>query len=289
MRSIIKLTFQEILSKRIFLITIIMTLVFLAFYGVANHYAAEGVADSLRNMGGNSGADMIRAQVGNQIVSLGLNFSSMIVALLAILSSVGSIAGEIDNHQIDTLLARPLRRRSMVLGKFIGLGSMVAGYTIFLFIGILLINQWVGGNIAVPLDYGAAVKAGVLFALTPLPVIAAALWLSTRLSTINGGVILIVMYGVGLVGRMVEQVGNLLDNQSLINTGIISSLIFPFNVLTQKTNTLLLGSNEFSSLLGGGPLSSGSTEPSNLMLVYGAVYTILLLVGAIHHFSRRDV
>lgn len=286
MRSIIKLTFQEILSKRIFLITLIMTLVFLIFYGVANHYAGVGVANSLNNLG--AGVSTLQAQAGGQMISLGLSFSGMIIALLAILSSVGSIAGEIDNHQIDTLLARPLPRRSMVFGKFIGLGSLVAGYTLLLFVGILLINQLVGGVIAASLDYGAAVKAGILFILCPLPIVAAALWLSTRLSTINSGVILIVLYGAGLVGRTVEQVGNLLNNQSLINTGIITSLIFPFNTLTQKASTILLGS-DYSSMFGGGPLSGGSSEPSNLMLVYGAIYTILLLLWAIHHFSRRDV
>ena len=41
MWTISKLTFKEILSKRIFLITMIMTLVFLALYGTGIYFAGK--------------------------------------------------------------------------------------------------------------------------------------------------------------------------------------------------------------------------------------------------------
>ncbi len=287
MLSIIRLTVQEILSKRIFAITLFMTLAFLVLYGVANHYAAEGLIQALHGI--DTGRSTIQSQISMQIVIMGLSFSSMIVALLAILSGVGAVAGEIENHQIDTVLARPLGRSSFVLGKFGGLGLLVAIYALILFIGILLINHWAGGTVAAQLQLAAMVKAGVLFALIPLSIVAVALWLSTYLSTINSGVILIVMYGVGFVGRMIEQVGSLLNNQALLNTGIISSLIFPFDALTRKVNAILLGTDGSAAMLNAMTSGGGSSEPSNAMLVYGLAYTLFFLLLAIRHFKHRDV
>ncbi|WP_018305892.1 ABC transporter permease [Desulfitobacterium hafniense] len=284
MLSIIKLTFREILSRRIFFITLLMTLAFLIFFGVTNHYAAQGFIQAMH--GFDSANTVIQSSISSQIIMMGLNFSSMILALLTILSTVGGVAGEIENHQIDTILARPLPRRSYVLGKFLGLGTVVVVYALSLFVGVLLINQLTGGDIAARLEPSSVIQGGLIFVLSPLLIVAAGLWLSTRMSTINSGIILIILYGVGFVGGLVEQIGTLLTNPSLINTGIVSSLIFPYNALFRKTDALLTDSgNSAMAMFNGG----AGSEPSNLMLGYGVFYTVALLFWAIRHFEGRDV
>lgn len=284
MLSIIKLTFREILSRRIFFITLLMTLAFLIFFGVTNHYAAQGFIQAMH--GFDSTNTVIQNSIRSQIIMMGLNFSSMILALLTILSTVGGVAGEIENHQIDTILARPLPRRSYVLGKFLGLGTVVVVYALSLFVGVLLINQLTGGDIAARLEPSSVIQGGLIFVLSPLLIVAAGLWLSTRMSTINSGIILIILYGVGFVGGLVEQIGTLLTNPSLINTGIVSSLIFPYNALFRKTDALLTDSgNSAMAMFNGG----AGSEPSNLMLGYGVFYTVALLFWAIRHFEGRDV
>ncbi|SHN75390.1 ABC transporter permease [Desulfitobacterium chlororespirans] len=284
MLSIIKLTFREILSRRIFFITLLMTLAFLIFFGVTNHYAAQGFIQAMH--GFDSTNTVIQNSIRSQIIMMGLNFSSMILALLTILSTVGGVAGEIENHQIDTILARPLPRRSYVLGKFLGLGTVVVVYALSLFVGVLLINQLTGGDIAARLEPSSVIQGGLIFVLSPLLIVAAGLWLSTRMSTINSGIILIILYGVGFVGGLVEQIGTLLNNPSLINTGIASSLIFPYNALFRKTDALLTDSgNGAMAMLNGG----AGSELSNLMLGYGVFYALALLFWAIRHFEQRDV
>lgn len=284
MLSIIKLTFREILSRRIFFITLLMTLAFLIFFGVVNHYAAQGFIQAMHGFDGTNA--IIQNSIRSQIIMMGLNFSSMILALLTILSTVGGVAGEIENHQIDTILARPLTRRSYVLGKFLGLGTVVVVYALSLFVGVLLINQLTGGDIAARLEPSSVIQGGLIFVLSPLLIVAAGLWLSTRMSTINSGIILIILYGVGFVGGLVEQIGTLLNNPSLINTGIVSSLIFPYNALFRKTDALLTDSGSSAMAMFNGGTGS---EPSNLMLGYGVLYTLTLLFWAIRHFEGRDV
>ncbi len=285
MLSIVKLTFREILSRRIFMITLLMTLAFLVFYGVGNHYAAKGIVESLHGMQDSS---IFRDAVSTQLVNMGLNFSSMIVALLAILATVGAISSDIESHQIDTMLARPLRRQSLVVGKFFGLSMLVILYALALFIGILLINRFIGGDVAAQIEFIDGMKATLLFILSPLPIVAAALWMSTRLTTINGGIVLIVMYGMGFVGGLIEQVGSLLSNQALVNTGIVSSLVFPFDALFRKMSAILLNTGGALPMMGSGSFAS-SAEPSNLMLVYAVVYTLGFLYFSIRNFTMRDV
>ena len=289
MRTIALLSFKEILYKRIFLITLLMTLVFLTFYGVANHYASDNIAQDMANGGSTPMEKMQLSFLSTQFLNVGLYFSSFITALLAILATVGSISVEIENHQIDTLLARPLRRSSVVLGKFLGLGLLMLAYATFLFAGILLINQVFGGLIAVEITLVNALSGCMYFVMQPLIIIAAALWLSSRMSTINGGVVLIILYVTSFIGGFLEQIVAITGITALINIGIISSLLFPTDSLFRKmTGTLAAQDDSPLAFIADGPFSNLS-EPSDLMIAYALLYALLALFFAARKFAKRDV
>ncbi|MGB8956927.1 MAG: ABC transporter permease subunit [Tumebacillaceae bacterium] len=289
MRTIALLSFKEILYKRIFLITFLMTLAFLTFYGVANHFAADNIAQEMSNGGNTSMEKMQLSFMSSQFLNVGLYFSSFITALLAILATVGSISLEIENHQIDTLLARPLRRSSVVLGKFLGLGVLMLAYATFLFAGILLVNHVFGGLVAAEVSLVNALRGGMYFAMQPLVIIAAALWLSSRMSTINGGVVLIILYVTSFIGGFLEQIGAITENTALINIGILSSLLFPTDSLFRKmTGTLMVQDDSPLAFVAQGPFSNLS-EPSNLMIAYAVLYALLALFFAARKFAKRDV
>jgi ABC-type transport system involved in multi-copper enzyme maturation permease subunit len=289
MRTIALLSFKEILYKRIFLIALLATVAFLIFYGVANHFAAGKIAEEMANKPQSTMANLQNAFLASTFLNMGLYFSSFITALLAILATVGSISGEIESHQIDTLLARPLRRSEVVIGKFIGLGGLLVCYAAFLFTGILLINQMTGGVIKVDLTLANSVQGGLYFVLQPLVIVAVALWLSSRMTTINGGVILIIMYVTAFVGGFVEQFGVAFQNVALQNIGIVSSLIFPTDTLFRKmTGTLVAADNNPIALATQGPFGNLS-EPSGLMIGYAVVYGLVTLMFAMRKFGKRDL
>jgi Cu-processing system permease protein len=289
MRTIALLSFKEILYKKIFLITLLMTLVFLTIYGVANHYASGSIAEDMANGGSTSVEKMQLSFLSSQFLNVGLYFSSFITALLAILATVGSISVEIENHQIDTLLARPLRRSSVVFGKFLGLGLLMLAYATFLFAGILLINQVFGGLIAVEITLVNALNGCMYFVMQPLVIIAAALWLSSRMSTINGGVVLIILYVTSFIGGFLEQIGAITGIKALINIGILSSLLFPTDSLFRKmTGTLAAQDDSPLAFIADGPFSNLS-EPSDLMIAYALFYALLALFFAARKFAKRDV
>ncbi|MFY0542620.1 ABC transporter permease subunit [Brevibacillus sp. H7] len=289
MWPIVKISYREMLSKRIFSITLLMSLAFLLLYAVAVYFAAGQMSDML---GRRSTADLIMEQgfISTQLLGVGLYFGSFITALLAILSSVGSIAQEIDSHQIDTWLARPLPRRTYLVGKFIGLGSLLVVYAAAMFAGIILTNQLVGGEVlAVDVTAGQILKAAGLFVLQPVILVSVALFLSCTASTVTGGIVLIILYGIGFIGGFIEQLGALMEKAELVNIGIISSLVFPIDALFRKMTILLFDQPDNPLSLAAQGLFGSLSAPSDAMLVYTVLYGAVALWLAVRTFVARDV
>jgi Cu-processing system permease protein len=290
MITIAKLSFKETLYKRIFLIALLMTLAFLIFFGAANHYASKESAEQLSFAGVEVGQVLLENTfIATQVLSVGLFFANFITILLTILSTVGSVSGEIESHQIDTLLVRPLKRRDLILGKFLGLSGLMMCYSLFLFGGVILMNQLFGGLIAVHLSSLQILKAGLLFMLLPLIVASLALWLSARFTTINGGIILIVLYGISFVGGFLEQFGAFLKNQALENIGILTSLLFPLDALFRRVTVFLFDVADSPLSFASQGMFGSINPPSGAMLVYSVLYGVVILFFAVRKFSQRDV
>ncbi|NRR21845.1 ABC transporter permease subunit [Brevibacillus sp. MS2.2] len=288
MWPIIKITYREMISKRIFTITLIMSLAFLLLFGLATGYAVKEMKDML----GEAGVErLLEKQVlSTQMLGMGLYFGSVITALLAILSSVGSIASEIESHQIDTWLARALPRYKYVLGKFFGLASMLGLYALLMFTGLLAINQWVGeGMLAVQVDASQILKASAFFVSMPIILVCVAMLLSSITTTVTGGIILIILYGISFVGGFIEQLGAVFSNSSLTNIGIISSLLFPADSLFRQATLSLFDSADDPLSFASQGIFGTTSPPSTAMLIYTILYGVVALGLSIRVFQKRDV
>lgn len=288
MWTISKLTFKEMVSKRIFLITIIMTLVFLALYGTAIYFAGKETPGA----GANAGTQVILMQqfVASQLMGVGLYFSSFIIALLAILSSVSTISGEVSSHQIDTWLMRPISRARFVLGKFIGLAFLLISYAIGLFFSIILIHQGIGAEwMALDIKPMQILKAVSVFAIQPFVLIAFGLFLSTRMTTLNAGIVSIILYGAAFIGGFIEQFGALIEKMTLVNIGIVMSLVFPIDSIYRKMTILLFDTSDNPLSLAQGGMFTSISNPSNVMIWYALLYGVLIVLFSIYSFKKRDV
>lgn len=290
MWAISKLTLREIISKRIFLITIIMTVVFLALYGTAIYFAGKEMPNE--GPGSTAGPEIVLMQqfVSSQLLGAGLYFSSFIAALLAILSSVSAISGEVASHQIDTWLMRPISRTQFVLGKFFGLTLLMVLYVAALFFSIVLIHQGIGAEWMM-LNLGAEqlIKAVSVFMLQPFVLIAFGLLLSTRMTTLNAGIVSIVLYGAAFIGGFIEQFGAILEKATLINLGIIMSLVYPVDSIYRKMTDLLFNTSDNPLAFAQGGMFTSISAPSNALVWYAALYGIGVLGFAIYSFRKRDV
>ncbi|ADL07639.1 ABC transporter permease [Thermosediminibacter oceani] len=280
MITVMKYSFKEMLNKRALLLVIVLTLVFLTLYGYGLKEAYKDLPRS----------PVIAVTLSSQLISIGLYFAGLIIAFLVVLSSVGALSADIESGVMQAVLVKPVKRWEIVVGKFLGIGAMISLYGIVLFFAIIFLNKFFGARMIFSpsnLFYSA-----LLFILSPIILLSVSLWGSSRMSTLNTGIMVVMLYGFALIGGWMEQIGYLLSRnggsaQGLINAGIISSLILPIDVLYRKMNSLLFTTDGLSftvnNILGGG------YEPSIAMMIYSAVYPIFMLWMAVRRFSFRDI
>lgn len=275
MQAVALLTIKEIIRRRILLVTIILAVVYLALYATGVHYGYKDIE---------AHGGPLKVLIGAQFLALGLYFGSFIIAFLAVMAAVGAISSDIENGAILAIVPRPVRRSEIVLGKFLGYGLVLSVFAVIFYIAVLVIIR-INTGMSVPVRAGAL----GLFCLQPLVLLAVTLLGTTFLSTLANGVASFMLYSVGFVGGMLEQIGHLAGSQVLINIGILSSLVMPVDAIYRKIVYDLLSMSGVSySAYTLGPFGAAS-EPSIWMLFYTGLYLLFFLAMAVRVFSRRDI
>jgi Cu-processing system permease protein len=278
LRTIASLSLLEVLRKKVLIFAAALTIVFLGFYGTALHY----VGVSIRGMGTNPIASQIAIF---QMFSVGLYIGSFIVAFLAIFSAVGSVSSEIEDGSMYAIATKPIRRRDIVAGRFAGYSLMLAAYAGIYFTCLNLLVLWQLGK---PVSSGF-VPGMLLFMLQPVILLSVTILGSTRLTTFANGIVVIMVYALSIVGGMVEQVGVALKNESLVQAGIIASLIMPADATYRRMVAVLTPSGDLiAAVQQMGPFGAMS-RPSNAMLAYTFLYIAAVVYVAIRSFESRDI
>lgn len=280
MFTIVKYSFKEMFNKKALILVLLLTVAYLLLYGF-------GVREVYSH--GNTKSFYFMMMV-SQLISVGLYFGGFIIAFLVALSSVGAISGDIENGAMQAILVKPLKRWEVVMGKFLGIGAMIALYSAAFYTAVITLNKIFGATLRIPLSN--LVEGALLFVLGPIILLSVALWGSSRLSTLNTGILVVMLYGFAMVGGMMEQFGSMMkaageQSQGLINVGIISSLIMPTDVISRKMNSVLFSFGG-TNFLSGSPFGAAS-EPSIWMMIYIGIYMVAMLYMTISYFNRRDI
>lgn len=278
---IASLTFRETLRRRALLAAIVLTLGFLALYGYGSYYAFQDLAKS------DSLTGEMRTIATGEILLAGLFGVANIGALLAIFVAAGTIATEVEEGLLHAIIPRPLHRWEVVIGKWLGFALMVSLYVVVTGLATSLIIYWLTGYIAAQLPLGL-----LLIALKALLLLSLAMLFSTFLPALATGIVTFILYAVSNVAGMVEQLGYLIKNQTMINIGIISSLLVPSDSLWKMAASLIqppMAPGLLSTIRQAmGPFSVAN-PPSAWMGLYALVYITLAMVGALLVFNRRDL
>jgi Cu-processing system permease protein len=270
-----ELTFREARRSKILLTAGILGAAFIALYGVGFYFIYH-------DMGQYQNANQIVLNAGfNFVVMAGIYVVSFLGVMLAVLISVGSVSGEISSHTVQALAVKPLPRRAIILGKWLGLALMLSVYIILLGAGIV-IATWAISHYWLP----NALQGLLLIAFQALILLSLSVLGGTRFSTVANGVVAFMAFGLAFVGGWIEQVGALIGNETAVDIGIISSLLVPSEAMwkmaayaMQPPVTRMLGLSPFSM----------TTTPSPAMLFYAVAYTLALVVLAVVSFARRDI
>ncbi len=287
---IAKLTFREAVRRKALYGAIAMTIVFLVLYGWGIDVAMREMAQDA----GTAGIQRQAAEVGidttilavGQLFVAGLFAVSNIAGLLAIFMAAGTIAQEVDQGTLYAIVSKPVARWQVVVGKWLGGAAMLAVYVTVTSLAAAAIVYWRAGFLSDKLPQGILLliaKAALLYSITMLG--------SAVMPAITAGIVMFILYSVTNVTGLLEQVGQGLQIESLVQGGIFGGLVLPADALwrmaahtVQPPNPLLaLGIRTMI-----GPFMV-LHPPSLWMGFYALGYMAAALGAAIWRFSQRDL
>jgi len=277
MLIIAELTFREMRRRKIIWVALGLGVAFLTLYSVGFYFMFR---DMMRTPY-YAGRDLTLDTGFNFTVMAGLYVVSFLGVMLAVLTSVGTLSGEISSHTMQSLAVKPLRRGVLVLGKWLGLALMLATFIGFLAGGVI-IATWIIADYLLPY----ALPGALLIIFQALIMLSLCILGGTRLSTVANGVVAFMLYGLAFVGGWIEQVGAVVHNDTAVDIGIISSLLVPSEAMWKMAAYKM--QSPAVRALGASPFASPSA-PSMAMFVYALIYTIALVALAVHSFNRRDL
>lgn len=278
------MTWIEIVRRRIFLVTLLMTVFFFGIYILALHamVSTRGV--------GSSESLLDNYERALTFLGICLYVANLIVAYLSIFSAAGTISAEIESGLLLAILPRPIRRWRVYMGKWLGYctWSMVYGLVVF-WAAVLIIHFY----FSFPIDSAAMWKACGVFELIPATLVSLTTLGSIYFPALGNGIGMTLLVGVSMIGGFIERVSPSDAQTAMDKIGLITSLILPSNAAYYRVMSEMLGPNaaffsstEVNNQLG--PFGGGPT-PSNAFLVYIGVYIAVTVALGATIFSRRDV
>jgi ABC-type transport system involved in multi-copper enzyme maturation permease subunit len=214
---------------------------------------------------------------------------NVVLAMGSVFVAAPAVAGELESGLALAILPRPIRRGEILLGKWLGLGLLVAFYAlatgVIEFLGVKLVVDYLPPHPFEALLY----LAGESLILLTL-----ALLLSTRLSPMTSGVIAVVVFGMAWLAGFAEQIGLAFNNLTLINVGVVMSLLLPTDglwrgaVYSMEPVAVLALGNSSRGAAAGNPFFV-SAPPTMPYLLWAAIWIVAILGIAVFSFERRDV
>ena len=276
MLVIARLTFREAGRRKILLAALLLGLIYLAIYAVGFYYVDQ---ETTRSQFGPGLLEL--NQIRNFLFMAGLYVVNFLTAMMAVLTSVDTLSGEIASGTVHTLVSKPVQRWEIVFGKWLGFAGMLTLYLLLMAGGTIGLVYIISGYLAPNVLRGL----GLLWMKAVL-LLGVSLAGGAILSTLANGVLVFGLFGIAFIGGWIEQIGSFIQNQTAVNVGIISSLIIPSEALWKRAAFEM--QSPLVAALGFSPFTAASM-PSLLMVLYGMVYALLALLLAISLFNRRDL
>jgi ABC-type transport system involved in multi-copper enzyme maturation permease subunit len=280
---IARLTVRELVRRRVVWVLAALSIVSVALVG----WGLERLVTLARADG--VGELQIRIGVSQVLILVAFMFS-YVLAMTAAFVGAPAIGGDLESGVAQAMLARPVRRAAVLLGRWLGCACVVVAYTVLsglLAIGVAIVVSGFGPPEPLLAVAFLAGQALVLLTLT--------LALGSVMPSIAAGAIAVVGYGLGwmagvmagvaaafgveLLGRVAEASRWLLPSDGLWR-GVIYGLEPPLVVL--------IAAGRAPGLAEANPFYA-SAPPPLAFVVWSAAWIGLVLGAAAWWFERRDL
>lgn len=219
------------------------------------------------------GIDELSAgQADRVLINVGLGLVSIMVAVLAVVTGVGTITREIESKQIHLVLARPVRRGEIVIGRFVTIALLVLFANVILGSVLALTITLVDGEGA-----GRALFAAVFSSFEGFIVAALAIFFGTSSSSTVSTLFTTTLFLLGRLSPLLHDLilrGKFQPPLSSILDGIYVALphFFRFDLSAWARGQGAVVANELGA-----------------SLAYGSAYVVALLAFATWKLERRDL
>jgi ABC-type transport system involved in multi-copper enzyme maturation permease subunit len=263
-----------------FLVVLLLTVAFLALFWLASAH----LFSDLSGINPPEGVDS-KTVVGGTVLGLAMFATLFLGTVLAVFLTLGAVRGDAERGLLQPLVVRPIGRATFLLARFLGAAAVCALYVAVVYAVAMLIvgkeGHWWPDRIVAP---------AVELSLAVCVLVAISLLGSVFLSATANGVAVFMVFGAGLVGGLLGQIGHALNSGTLRTIGRDSSWVLPFEALYQDALHRITASSAglTSFVVRLGPFG-GAQSGSAWLWPWVAVYLALVGAAAIAGFARRDL
>jgi ABC-type transport system involved in multi-copper enzyme maturation permease subunit len=281
-----KMTFREAIRKRIVLTGLALGICFLLVFSLGFHvimteveredqaHIAEGRTNPIMT-------NIMNREGANMLMLAGLYAATFLSVAMGALLGADTLSGEITSGTIQTIVTKPIRRSTVVLGKWLGFALLLGLYFGLMGGGVVTSVYLRSGY----LPNGLPIGLGLIY-LETLLVMTISVACSSVFSALATGGTVFGLYGLAFIGGWIEQIGAALRNPTAIKVGIVTSLIIPSESLWRRAAYEM--QSPIASVLGMSPFGTTSV-PSEMMVIYAGLYLGVALALAVRLFGKRDL
>jgi ABC-type transport system involved in multi-copper enzyme maturation permease subunit len=281
--TVAALTLREASRRRVLwaLGGLTLALLLLSAWGFSRLAATEFDGSALT-----SGEARLVASMVLNLVMFGL---SLIAALGTAFLAGPTLAGEIESGIVLAVLARPVHRSAVLVGKWLGLVIFGSG-----FVAVAGLVQFL--VVRATTDYWPPqpVAGLALLALQTTVLLTLGLLLATVIGPMASGIVAVGLFGATWIAGVVGGIGEALGNEGVAVVGTISRMVLPTDGLWRGAMNAFqdpAALAQFGGMEGeGGGFPFLSEAPLTIMYLGWAAVWIALVFGlAALAFQRRDL
>jgi Cu-processing system permease protein len=271
---------RESVRRRVFIVVAVLTVAFLALYGL-------GVWQIAKESDEIGGVDGVEGEVVAGATLLGLSmFATLFLgAILAVFLTLGAVRGDAERGLLQPLLVRPLSRATFLVGRYVAAAGVCVIYVMLVFLASVVITgvfvDWWPDQVLVPaFELGAGVAI----------IAALALGGSVVLSSTANGIAIFMLFGAGLTAGLLGQIAEALSSDALEEVSRVAAWVLPFEALYQSAlNSITADTFGFTRFaIDLGPFGGAQTF-GGLLWPYVVIYTGAVGAAALWAFRRRDL
>jgi len=274
---------RESLRRRVFVVVLVLTALFLGLYAWASSEAFKDV-DAFVAGNGDPFVDT-HTLAGATLFGLSMFATLFLGTVLAIFLTLGVVRGDAERGLLQPLVVRPIGRTTLLLARFLAAAAVCCAYVLALYTAAMLITHATGGwwpdRLLAP-GLGLAAAVALIAAISLLG--------SVFLTSTANGIAVFMVVGAGLVAGLLGQVGEAIQSSTLESVATYTSWALPFEALYQDGLSAITADTKGLTkvVVELGPFG-GAQDASPLLWLWALGYAGLLGLLARTGFGRRDL